>query len=123
MTVSKPTGSDPSPATSKSAGLPKQPSTCVATISGLTRACIDKTSSAELSEAINSMFRWYKKAKICIAYLADVSAYRGSSDLEPLRGAVFNSPDLPGVGRGDFTSSRWFTRGWTLQELRPRPNR
>ncbi|KAI0536368.1 HET-domain-containing protein [Xylaria digitata] len=47
--------------------------------------CIDKTSSAELSEAINSMFRWYKKASICYAYLEDVN--------------------------------RWFTQGWTLQEL------
>ncbi|RDW58756.1 hypothetical protein BP6252_13232 [Coleophoma cylindrospora] len=34
--------------------------------------CIDKTSSAELSEAINSMYRWYQNAKLCYAYLADV---------------------------------------------------
>jgi hypothetical protein len=33
---------------------------------------IDKTSSAELSEAINSMFRWYQEAEVCYAYLADV---------------------------------------------------
>ena len=58
--------------------------------------CIDKTSSAELSEAINSMFRWYALASICYAYLHDVpSTYR----------------------RETFGSSRWFTRGWTLQEL------
>lgn len=55
--------------------------------------CIDKTSSAELSEAINSMFQWYKRAKMCYAYLSDV---------------------LSGPG---FATSRWFTRGWTLQEL------
>src|ERR1700743_2488330 len=30
--------------------------------------CIDKSSSAELSEAINSMFEWYRKSKICYAY-------------------------------------------------------
>ena len=61
--------------------------------------CIDKSSSAELTEAINSMFRWYQKAKTCYVYLADVPA-RGDP--------VFESA---------FTSSCWFTRGWTLQEL------
>jgi len=34
--------------------------------------CIDKSSSAELSEAINNMFRWYGLAEICIVYLSDV---------------------------------------------------
>lgn len=56
--------------------------------------CIDKTSSAELSEAINSMFRWYQEALICLAFLADVDEIEKS-----------------------FVASRWFTRGWTLQEL------
>ncbi|KAH8163970.1 hypothetical protein CIB48_g4252 [Xylaria polymorpha] len=55
--------------------------------------CIDQTSTAELSEAINSMFRWYTNAKICYAYLADV------------------------IDQDGFASSRWFSRGWTLQEL------
>ncbi|RYP13745.1 hypothetical protein DL767_010590 [Monosporascus sp. MG133] len=55
--------------------------------------CIDKTSSAELSEAINSMYLWYYEAKRCYAYLADV----------PPKSTV--------------KDSRWFTRGWTLQEL------
>jgi hypothetical protein len=55
--------------------------------------CIDKTSSAELSEAINSMYRWYQKADVCYSYLADVPS------------------------KAIFSSSRWFTRGWTLQEL------
>ena len=57
--------------------------------------CIDKTSSSELSEAINSMYRWYQNSRICYAYLEDVSI----DDMET------------------FGSSRWFTRGWTLQEL------
>ena len=35
--------------------------------------CINKSSSAELSEAINSMFRWYQKAQKCYVYLSDVS--------------------------------------------------
>ena len=63
--------------------------------------CIDKSSSAELSETINSMFEWYKGAEICYAYLADV--YHGES-------AVFNI-------KSRIARSRWFTRGWTLQEL------
>jgi hypothetical protein len=62
--------------------------------------CIDKQSSAELSEAINSMFRWYQNAEICYAYLADVPA---EDDL------LLEAPA--------FSRSRWFTRGWTLQEL------
>lgn len=62
--------------------------------------CIDKSSSAELSEAINSMYPWYQKAKVCYAYLADVPTKVDTHDL--------NSA---------FAKSRWFRRGWTLQEL------
>ncbi|KAK9421354.1 putative Heterokaryon incompatibility domain-containing protein [Seiridium unicorne] len=63
--------------------------------------CIDKSSSAELSEAINSMYFWYQSSKLCYAYLKDVSG-TPSDQTDPL--------DL-------FKRSRWFTRGWTLQEL------
>ncbi|KAN0104144.1 HET domain containing protein [Hyaloscypha variabilis] len=61
--------------------------------------CIDKTSSAELSEAINSMFSWYKNAFLCFAFLSDFTSggQRRASD--------------------DLRKCRWFTRGWTLQEL------
>jgi hypothetical protein len=69
--------------------------------------CIDKSNNNELAEAINSMFRWYHNATKCYVYLSDVSA--------------------PGIDIGDksdqlpwemaFRTSRWFTRGWTLQEL------
>ena len=62
--------------------------------------CIDKSSSTELSEAINSMFQWYRNAAICYAYLSDVDI------LEHPTGEM-----------QAFSSSRWFTRGWTLQEL------
>ncbi|KAI0687933.1 heterokaryon incompatibility protein-domain-containing protein [Cerioporus squamosus] len=62
--------------------------------------CIDKSSSAELSEAINSMFQWYAQAKICYAYLYDVPT-----------ACTLHAPS------SEFRSSRWFTRGWTLQEL------
>lgn len=62
--------------------------------------CIDKSSSAELSEAINSMYRWYEGATVCYAYLADIDANTS---------ALLQSTYI--------ISSRWFTRGWTLQEL------
>ncbi|KAI0349531.1 HET-domain-containing protein [Trametes cingulata] len=62
--------------------------------------CIDKSSSAELSEALNSMFSWYANAVMCYAYLDDV---RGEED--------------PRADQSTFRRSRWFTRGWTLQEL------
>jgi Heterokaryon incompatibility protein (HET) len=66
--------------------------------------CIDKSSSTELQEAINSMFRWYRDAAKCYVYLADVS-----------RSADVNSSQL--LMESSFRKSRWFTRGWTLQEL------
>src|ERR1700712_785302 len=59
--------------------------------------CIDKESSSELQEAINSMWSWYQNANICYVYLIDVPY--GTSPIEV------------------FRSSRWFSRGWTLQEL------
>ncbi|RYP25195.1 hypothetical protein DL765_000076 [Monosporascus sp. GIB2] len=60
--------------------------------------CIDKSSSAELSEAINSMFAWYASSAVCFVYLSDL-AYHDDIDRSMLEGC------------------RWFTRGWTLQEL------
>ncbi|KAH8887913.1 HET-domain-containing protein [Thozetella sp. PMI_491] len=67
--------------------------------------CIDKTSSVELSEAINSTFNWYRDSTCCYVYLADVTAASGDSHgPEPITLAALGS-------------SRWFTRGWTLQEL------
>lgn len=63
--------------------------------------CIDKTSSAELTEAINSMFRWYQCADKCYAFLSDVSSSQMNSS----------------SAQKEFSSSAWFTRGWTLQEL------
>ena len=54
--------------------------------------CIDKSSTAEVSEAVNSMYVLYQHSAVCFAYLSDVPRFR-------------------------FTDSRWFERGWTLQEL------
>lgn len=65
--------------------------------------CIDKSSSAELAEAINSMFRWYKEAAKCYVYLADVSVSEEEASYSTWEQA--------------FRRSRWFTRAWTLQEV------
>jgi hypothetical protein len=69
--------------------------------------CIDKSNNTELAEAINSMFRWYRNAAKCYVYLPDISL-----------------PDIDIGAKSDhlpwqmaFRTSRWFTRGWTLQEL------
>ncbi|KAE9371893.1 hypothetical protein N431DRAFT_317458, partial [Stipitochalara longipes BDJ] len=62
--------------------------------------CIDKSSSAELSEAINSMWYWYGQSRRCYAYLSDVPVGINVA-----------------TGASAFSRSRWFTRGWTLQEL------
>ncbi|KAL1948072.1 hypothetical protein VTO73DRAFT_12147 [Trametes versicolor] len=62
--------------------------------------CIDKTSSAELSEAINSMYEWYRLSDMCYVYLADVP------DGDAYQSFIY-----------EFEASRWHKRGWTLQEL------
>jgi hypothetical protein len=59
--------------------------------------CIDKSSSSELSEAINSMFLWYQRSNICYVYLADLSPSERQETA--------------------LARCRWLTRGWTLQEL------
>jgi len=68
--------------------------------------CINKESSAELSEAINSMYQWYDRAAFCVAYLADVSS-----------GPLYGLTTQGMKSQSDLPHSRWFTRGWTLQEL------
>jgi hypothetical protein len=68
--------------------------------------CIDKSSSAELSKAITSMFRWYSGAVKCYVYLKDVS----TGNFEGTNASARSWEPA-------FRSSRWFRRGWTLQEL------
>lgn len=58
--------------------------------------CIDKTSSSDLSKNLNLMFRYYQNSSKCYVYLSDVKTTKSEQE---------------------FTESRWFTRGWTLQEL------
>ena len=80
--------------------------------------CIDKTSSAELSEAINSMYRWYRNARICYAYLVDVWIGEKREDSRRIsRDLKDYSPWVVTELWNMFRKSRWFTRGWTLQEL------
>ncbi|GAW20874.1 hypothetical protein ANO14919_103860 [Xylariales sp. No.14919] len=67
---------------------------------------IDKASSAELGEAINSMFKWYRDAAICFTYLKDIKPAETGK----------NAPNA-GVGSVGFHKSKWFTRGLALQEL------
>ncbi|KAI0441647.1 heterokaryon incompatibility protein-domain-containing protein [Xylaria telfairii] len=89
--------------------------------------CIDKSSSAELSEAINSMFQWYSDAACCFVCLSDLS----SAEITPSI-SLANQSRWPksGTSKGlnqllevqqptalAFKSCRWFFRGWTLQEL------
>ncbi|KAK4169764.1 heterokaryon incompatibility protein-domain-containing protein, partial [Cladorrhinum sp. PSN259] len=64
--------------------------------------CIDKSSSAELSEAINSMFNWYRWSSVCFAYIEDL---------------VLPGSDVDFSWLSKDVTYRWFTRGWTLQEL------
>lgn len=75
--------------------------------------CINKDSSAELSEAINSMFQWYKDSAVCFAYLSDLPTAASVAALFPRAPPTRINEVLD----GDFRASRWWTRGWTLQEL------
>ncbi|CAI6332977.1 unnamed protein product [Periconia digitata] len=69
--------------------------------------CINKSNPAELQKAINSMFRWYKKAEKCYVYLQDVTMRKRKS----------GDRDAEYTWESTFRQSRWFQRGWTLQEL------
>ena len=69
--------------------------------------CINKSNKVEHSLAIRSMFRWYRNAARCYVYLSDVSASPSRIDGE----------DILPPWDSDFRESKWFTRGWTLQEL------
>jgi hypothetical protein len=67
--------------------------------------CIDKWNLRELSNAINSMFQWYKNATQCYVFLSDISTPKIYAQLHQSE------------WEASFRNSRWFTRGWTLQEL------
>ncbi|KAM7187356.1 Heterokaryon incompatibility protein (HET) domain containing protein [Naviculisporaceae sp. PSN 640] len=86
--------------------------------------CIDKTSSAELAEAINSMFQWYQDARVCYAYLSDLEPVSRLAPAPPSGTKSHKEVPIDGAVKADNEPSvsqlracRWFTRGWTLQEL------
>lgn len=98
------------------AGFSKIAQTCeIARAKGIKYAwvdtcCINKDSSAELSEAINSMFSWYKHATVCLVYLSDMRRMESTTTHN-----VSTYSDT--VSQEAFVSCKWFSRGWTLQEL------
>jgi hypothetical protein len=67
--------------------------------------CMNEESNAELSEAINSMDRWYENEAFYFVYMSDVE--RTQLDAHGRKTDDF----------GNFLRCKWFTRGWTLQEL------
>lgn len=83
--------------------------------------CIDKSSSAELSETINSMFRWYRNAQACYVYHSDFTDPLDDNQwvsVNPARQRANREHEpLEENWKVQFQRSRWFTRGWTLQEL------
>jgi len=98
------------------AGFAKIEKTCeIARFQGLQYAwidtcCINKDSSAELTEAINSMFEWYTQCEVCYAYIADLPSRHHQTPVGmPTTTLDWLSPSAQAF--------RWFTRGWTLQEL------
>ncbi len=80
--------------------------------------CIDKRSSAELSQAINSMYKWYELSRECYVYLADVEFSVSELSLKhQSEEAFWYTPGGWSALRDRFSQSSWFKRGWTLQEL------
>ncbi|KAK2735130.1 het domain protein [Colletotrichum kahawae] len=99
----------------KQAGFVKIATTCeLALKEGLQYAwvdtcCIEKTSSAELSEAINAMFVWYQASAVCFVWLEDLAPSSSASKTTP------TGRKLRDISK--MASCKWFSRGWTLQEL------
>lgn len=83
--------------------------------------CIDKSSSAELTEAINSMYAWYRDSAVCYIYLSDVDVsgeeHQTGKGKRPVASEDFRFQTLDDKLIYQLASSRWFSRGWTLQEL------
>jgi hypothetical protein len=95
--------------------------------------CIDKSNTPELSEAINSMFKWYARAVVCYAQIADfdseflptneVPGYWSNNSQALGQHQSYEMPHVPvnlqltETAKNRLRGCRWFTRGWTLQEL------
>ncbi|RYF42599.1 MAG: hypothetical protein EOO38_19570, partial [Cytophagaceae bacterium] len=82
--------------------------------------CIDKSSSAELSEAINSMYQWYQNSAVCYAYLSDIEPESVYEDFDYnllIEDVTPDGEEKKKALHAHIAQSRWWTRGWTLQEL------
>jgi Heterokaryon incompatibility protein (HET) len=83
--------------------------------------CIDKSSSAELSESINSMYRWYQNAAECIVWLSDVTWEQEFKGIGYVKDDIRFMPTPDQATSSQWikvmSAAKWFTRGWTLQEL------
>jgi hypothetical protein len=91
--------------------------------------CINKTKEAEYAFSIRSMFRWYRNAERCYVYLSDVTSVSSVAKKDSHDFGCFDSedPSRPSEHHNklrecqrrqlELSESRWFTRGWTLQEL------
>ena len=78
--------------------------------------CIDKTNLTELTESINSMFRWYRLAQVCLVYLVDFSKTPLPETSSYVPGDLSGGLLTPQDAEKMFDCA-WFHRGWTLQEL------
>lgn len=81
-------------------------------------ACICKTDAVEVGRAINSMFKWYRKADMCYTYLSDVV----SMHTPPPNASIFRRYRDTSATSDQEETSEWFSRGWALQELLASPN-
>ncbi|KAL8976429.1 MAG: hypothetical protein Q9205_007560 [Flavoplaca limonia] len=79
--------------------------------------CIDKRSSAELSESINAMFKWYARSSVCYIYLSDFEFPVHEQELGSEHDIQAWYHRIWPTMSPNFKASAWFTRGWTLQEL------
>lgn len=75
--------------------------------------CIDKSSSTELSEALNSMFEWYAESAVCYTHLEDCRLCPAEFAPQSDNGQNW----LEGCTEAQVRHCRWLIRGWTLQEL------
>ncbi len=75
--------------------------------------CIDRTNGAELSEAINSMFRWYERSQVCYAYLSTSTPRIRSRQSAAAAGsrAAGRLQELIAPSTVEFCDQTWTFRG------------
>ncbi|KAK7461859.1 hypothetical protein VKT23_008289 [Stygiomarasmius scandens] len=75
-------------------------------------SCIDQDNHEDVARSIKSMYAYYRNARVCYAWLHDVSASLTPSTTWNVVEGI-NSGGL----KAEVEESEWFSRGWTLQEL------